>query len=204
MRPRRTDSARVAQPGFDFTGHIRRLCGDMVRRVDRLRHIDLDRLAVGFRQTRSRTTHGMFASLTGMRFAGGQPHTVRGGRKWGIQRLLGPGGREMLYLLEFYLPRFLDLPFREKLTTVVHELWHVSPRFDGDVRRHKGRCYIHGSSQKQYDALVGTLVDQWLRLDPPEALYHFLRDDFHTLSHRHGHIHGTKVRSPKLIPLAVR
>ena len=63
----------------------------------------------------------MFASLTPMRFAGGQTHVVRRQRRWAIQRLYGPDGREMLYILTFYLPRYLDLPFREKLTTVLHE-----------------------------------------------------------------------------------
>ena len=39
----------------------------------------------------------------------------------------------MLYLLSFYLPRFLKLPWREKLATVIHELWHVNPQFNGDL-----------------------------------------------------------------------
>ena len=64
----------------------------------------------------------------------------------------------MLYILNFYLPRFLDLPFREKLTTMLHELWHIGPKFDGDVRRLGGRCFAHGSSQKQYDAHVEALL----------------------------------------------
>ena len=110
----------------------------------------------------------MFASLTPMRFAGGRTHTVRRKRHWGMQRLYSPDGREMLYILAFYLPRYLDLPFREKLTTVLHELWHIGPKFDGDLRRLGARCYAHGSSQKQYDAHVAALSDRWLSLNPPE------------------------------------
>ena len=89
----------------------------------------------------------MFASLTPLRFAGGQRHTLRRGRQWTLQRVC-EDGREMLYILNFYLPRFLDLPLDEKLTTVVHELWHIGPRFDGDLRRFGGRCYAHSGSQK--------------------------------------------------------
>ena len=147
--------------GFDFTAHARRLCEDMVARLDELRHIDMGRVAVSFRQARTSAPGGMYASLTPLRFAGGQCHVVRRGQKWTIQRVC-EGGCEMLYILNFYLPRFLDLPLDEKLTTVVHELWHVGPRFDGDLRRFGGRCYAHSGSQRKYDAHVRQLVDRWL------------------------------------------
>jgi len=185
--------------GFDFTAHIRRLCEDLSARLAALRHIDMTRVAVGFSQTRKATTHGMYASLTPMRFAGGQATTVRRGERWGMQRLIGPDGRETLYILNFYLPRFLDLVFREKLTTVVHELWHIGAKFDGDVRRFAGRCFAHGSSQAQYDAHVMELVDRWLSLRPPEEVYAFLRLDYRTLRLRHGRVFGRKIPTPKLI-----
>jgi predicted metallopeptidase len=187
--------------GFDFTLHIRRLCEDMVARVEQLRHIDMSRVAVSFSQTKRSGSLGMYASLTPLRFADGQLHTYRRKRRWGIQRLYAPDGREMLYILTFYLPRFLELPFREKLTTTLHELWHVGPKFDGDVRRLGRRCYAHGSSQKEYDAHIETLLDRWLSLDPPAPLYEFLRPSFRELIARHGRVFGRKIPPPKLIPL---
>ncbi len=105
----------------------------------------------------------------------------------------------MLYLLSFYLPRFLELPWREKLATVIHELWHVSPDFDGDLRRHAGRCYAHSASQRKYDEHVAGLVDRWLELNPPDELHAFLRHDFRELNRRHGPIYGLVLPSPKLI-----
>jgi hypothetical protein len=107
----------------------------------------------------------------------------------------------MLYILTFYLPRFLDLPLREKLVTVLHELWHIGPKFDGDVRRLGRRCFAHGHSQKQYDAHVAALLDEWLSLDPPGELYGFLRMSFRELIARHGRVYGRKVPAPKLVPL---
>ena len=189
------------QAGFDFTLHMRRLCDDMVARLDQLRHVDMSRVAVSFAQTRRTGSQGMFASLTPLRFAGGQVHTFRRKRRWGIQRLYDPDGREMLYILNFYLPRFLDLPFREKLTTVLHELWHVGPKFDGDVRRLGDRCFAHGASQKQYDTHIEALLDRWLALSPPELFYGFLRLGFRELVARHGRVYGRKVPLPKLVAL---
>ena len=200
-QPRRFRRDSPPSAGFGFTGHIRRLCDDMTSRLDQLRHIDMTRVAVSFAQTRRAGSQGMYATLSPMRFAGGRRHVFRRKRRWGMQRLYAPDGREMLYILTFYLPRFLDLPFREKLTTVLHELWHIGPKFDGDMRRLGGRCYAHGSSQKQYDAHMEALFDRWLSLGPPESLYDFLRLNFHELSSRHGRVWGRKVPNPKLVPL---
>ena len=200
-RPQQFFRHHPPQTGFDFTLHMRRLCEDMAARLDQLRHVDMSRVAVSFAQTRRAGSQGMFASLTPLRFAGGRMHVFRRKRRWGIQRLYDADGREMLYILDFYLPRFLDLPFREKLTTVLHELWHIGPKFDGDLRRLHGRCYAHGSSQKQYDAHAEALLDRWLSLGPPEPLYGFLRSNFHELVSTHGRVYGRKVPNPKLVPL---
>jgi hypothetical protein len=187
--------------GFDFTSHMRRLCGDMVRRLPELGHVELARVAISFAQTRKAVEHGLYASLTPLRFAEGKRETVRHGRKWTVQRVVDGDGQEMLYLLSFYLPRFLDQPFRHKLTTVVHELWHISPRFDGDLRRFRGRCYAHSGSQKRYDALAEQLVDRWLSREPPASVYNFLRYEFRELVARYGRVYGVKIRAPKLIPV---
>ena len=110
-------------------------------------------------------------------------------------------GRELLYILNFYLPRFMDLDFREKLVTVFHELWHISPQFNGDIRRHEGRCYAHSSSQSAYDACMGKLVDRYLALRPPAAVLEFLKCDFKRLEDHHGRVYGLKVPRPKLISI---
>jgi len=180
---------------------MRALCDDMVRRLPELSHIDLARVAIGFCQTRKSVSHGVYASLTPMRFAGGRSETIRRGRRWGLQRLYDPAGVEMLYILSFYLPRFLDLDFRRKLTTVLHELWHISPRFDGDVRRHHGRFWAHGASQKLYDVQVELLAERWWSLDPPPAVYEFLQNSFRSLVGRYGSVYGRKFPTPKLLLL---
>ncbi len=188
-------------PGFDFTNRMRRVCADMCARLDELAHIRLDEVAIGFRQTRKAVAHGIQATLTPLRFEAGALSTVRHGRTWTIQRLYDRAGREMLYVLSFYLPRFLDQPLHEKLVTVLHELWHIGPEFDGDMRRHPGRCFAHSASQKQYDDWAAQLAQKWLAQQPPRELFSFLECDFPTLHQRHGRIRGLKIPTPKLIPL---
>lgn len=192
----------VRLAGFDFTDHMRAVCADMVDRVEELAHIDLPRVAISFSQTRKRVAHGLWATLTPMRFEGGQLTTDRGGRRYTVQQLFDGNGTELLYILSFYMPRYSDLSLQEKISTIVHELWHISPNFDGDLRRFAGRCYAHGHSQKQFDATADRLALRWLALDPPESLIGFLRLNFRQLTKQHGRIHGQKISTPKLIPLA--
>ena len=188
-------------PGFDFTLHMRSLCEDMVARLPELAHIDLGRVAIRFCQARKSVRHGLQASLTPLRFERGELYAVRRGRRWTVERIYDASGREMLYLLSFYLPRFFNHTLREKLSTIIHELWHIGPQFDGDLRRHSGRCFAHSHSQRQYDAVMDSLTAKWLALDPPPERYQFLHCDFRQLERRHGPIFGLKIPTPKLIPV---
>jgi predicted metallopeptidase len=195
---------RQAPVAFDFTAAMRGLCADLVSRLPELSHVDLSRVAIRFCQTRSRGTHGVQATLTPLRFAGGARETVRRGRHWTIQQILDPAGREMLYLLSFYLPRFCEHSFREKLATVCHELWHISPAFDGDLRRLEGRCYAHGRSERHYHEQMHRLAERWLALNPPPQVHEFLSFSFRQLAARYSTICGTRIASPKLVPLSKR
>jgi len=176
------------------------LCDDITSRLDDLLHVDMSRVAVSYAQTRSRALHGLQAKLTPMRFEHGAMTTRRRGRVWTCQRLM-LGGREMYYILTFYLPRFLDQPFHEKMITVLHELFHISPEFNGDIRRFDGRYHVHSHSQKEYDGEMGRLAEKYLSLGPPDELHGWLRHDFRTLHRSCGGVRGLQVPIPKLIPL---
>lgn len=184
---------------FDLTTAVRRLARDMTERLPELAHIDTTRVAFGFCQTRKRVTHGLQASLTPLRFEGGAATKKIRGRVYACQRLVDSSGRDYLYLLNLYVPRLLDQPFEEKLTTIVHELWHISPEFDGDIRRHGGRCYVHGASQKEFDEQSARLARKWLALDPPRGQYAFLERTFAELISEHGAVAGQRFPAPKLV-----
>jgi hypothetical protein len=186
--------------GFDVTGAIRAICLDMARRLPELAHLDVSRVAVGLCQSRNGAMHGVFATLTPLRFAGGRLDKTVRGRRHRIQPLADAAGQEFLYLLNFYVPRFLNLPLEEKLSTIVHELWHIGPDFNGDLRRHAGRCYAHGASQKAYDSLMDRLAQRWLASDPPPSLYEFLESSFENLVAEYGAVRGQRWPAPKLVP----
>nr|WP_123784746.1 hypothetical protein [Pirellula staleyi] len=189
-----------AKSVFDFTAAIRSVCIEAVAVTPELSHVDFSRIAVTFSQARSTSKWGLYASLTPLRFEGGSAVGVRRGKKLRIQRVVSPAGVEMLYILTFCLPRFMNLDFREKLITIFHELWHISPKFDGDIRRHEGRCYAHSSSQAAYDFEMGKLADRWMTRGIDPALVGFLEGNFNSLATNFGRVVGMKCPRPRLLP----
>lgn len=186
---------------FDFSGHMHRLCTDIAGRCPVLAHIDPDRILIGVTQARSGQKHGLQARVTPLRFRDGHLVRQRGRAAYQVQRFV-VGGREMLYLVTFCLPRFLDQDFDDKFVTVFHELYHISPAFDGDLRRHEGRCAIHTHSKRRYDAHMAQLAREYLQGKPDPALHAFLRLNFTQLERRHGGVVGVVVPRPKLIPIS--
>lgn len=187
-------------PSFDFCRAMSQLCQDICARHHEFRHIDMRRVVVTFAQARSIATWGRQAKLTPLRFENGARTAVRQGRRWVVQRVM-QNGQEMLYILTFYLPRFLNQSYTEKLITIFHELYHISPAFDGDIRRFSGSCYMHSNSQHEYDQLMARYVRQYLRMKPPVELRTFLRDDFSRLCRKNGSVVGLRVPIPRLIPV---
>ena len=188
---------------FDFSQAMRALCEDITQRHSAFSHIRMRDVAVTFAQARRRVSYGLQARLTPMRFEQGSTFTSKDGQQWTVQRLV-VDGREMLYILTFYLPRFLDQSFHEKIVTVFHELYHISPEFDGDIRRLSGHFFVHSRSQKQYDRQMAVFADEYLRMAPPQRLFDFLGCSFRTLLRRHGAVVGLQVPIPRLIPVESR
>lgn len=185
---------------FDFCRAMASLCDDICQRHREFQHIRMPEVAVTFSQTRSPVEWGIQARLTPLRFRDGAITELRNGRHWAVQRLHHQG-REMLYILSFFLPRFLNLSFEEKLITVFHELYHISPQFDGDIRRFEGSCYMHTGSQKNYDRQMGVFARQYLNMGAPPELHAFLRCSFSELQQRCGAVVGLKIAIPRLIPM---
>jgi hypothetical protein len=185
---------------FDFTGHVRRLCLDLVVRCPELSHIDVSRLLFAITSARNGSAHGLQARVTPLRFEGGRLTRRRGGVTYQVQRYFH-GSHEFLYLVTFCLPRFLDQSFEDKLVTLFHELYHINPSFDGDLRRHHGRYALHTHSQRNYDQHMAALKRNYLARRPDPSLLAFLHLDFAQLQQRHGGVAGVMVPRPKIIPL---
>jgi predicted metallopeptidase len=179
---------------------MRRVCEDVAARCETLAHVRMGSVLLTFTGSRNRSRYGLQARVTPLRFRNGALTRRHGAVEYQVQRFFVDGA-EMLYVLTFCLPRFLDQPFEEKLVTVFHELYHMSPAFDGDLRRHPGRYAVHSHSKDRYDARMAELVKEYLAGHPEPGVFDFLRHGAAGLADRHGGVTGVVVPRPKLLPV---
>ena len=198
---RRVARSRGDRPApLDFCARMRSLCEDVAGRCEALRHVHMPRVLLTFTPSRNRSVYGLQARVTPLRFRDGRLTRRHGPVEYQVQRYF-VNGVEMLYVLTFCLPRFLDQKFEDKLVTVFHELYHVGPSFDGDLRRHPGRYAVHSHSKDCYDAKMADLVKEYVADHPEPEVFDFLRHGYQSLWDRHGGITGVVVPRPKLLPV---
>lgn len=176
------------------------LIGEIVQNVSELSSIRLESIAIGATENRSRSRAGVLAYVVPLRFKHGSPVELRRrGKRWVhfYRKPFYREGVEILYLINFLLPRFLSLGFEMKLETVVHELYHISPFFNGDLRRFKGRSF-HGNSLREYDNAVRAMVKRFLAAPHNPKSYDFLRLSLRQLKYRHSQLKWNRVKEPPI------
>ena len=215
---------------LDFTQAIERLVRHIAANCAELGHVQPDRVVIAHIRTRSPGAHGVYASVLPLRFEGGESTTKRRGRTYAMPRLFrskhgvvsamaacsssdlplpqagegrgeGDEPAEMLYIVYFALPRFANLDFDAKLTTTFHELYHISPEFNGDIRRFPGKNYAHGHSRKRYNERVQRLAEAYVAAPGADEHAAFLRLNFDELTAQHGRVIGTRIRPPRPQPI---
>ena len=185
---------------LNLTGELERLIGDIAARTPELNHVKPEKLLVCVSTGRA-GRGGSLAKIHPLRFAGGERSVkARRGRRSVLCTMpsITHRGEEMLYVIYFLIPRFLELSFREKLITIFHELYHISPACDGDIRRFPGRNYAHGSSTKSYNQKMGELADRYLEVLPDPSALGFLEGNLAVLRSRHGAIVGRRLQAPRI------
>lgn len=186
---------------LNLSAELERLIADIAGRVEEFSHIDPRRVLVCVSSTRNGGVHGTYAKIHPLRFEDGTRSKIirRGLRKYAYEMpTISHRGVDVLYVVYFLVPRFLNLPFREKLITLFHELYHISPEFNGDIRRFPGKNYAHGSSTKRYNAYMGKLVDAYLEKHEPVGLTAFLEGDMAAVRERYKAIVGRKMAAPQI------
>jgi len=175
---------------------LERLISDITRVCRGFAHVDPGRLLVGWTSSRKRR-FGIYATIYPLRFARGRTSVSARGAVWHLPRIVRDG-REIFYVVTFYVPRFLSLEPRARLAVVFHELFHVSEACDGDLRRFEGHRSAHGRSVNAFEA--GFQADLAVYSASRRARFF---QDLLSLSHReilsrHGGVIPRRVRRPVL------
>jgi predicted metallopeptidase len=186
---------------LNLTAALEEIIQDLVGRLEELGHIDPRRLLVALARSRDGSRHRIFARIHPLRFPDGERSCLqtRGRRRYLLTMpAVHHRGEEALYLIYFHVPRFFDLSLRERLATIIHELYHISPAFDGTIRRFPGRTHAHGGSLSRYNNRMAQLADRYLALAQEVPRQEILGCDLPSLRSRHRAIVGRQLPVPRL------
>jgi hypothetical protein len=208
---------------INYTERIAQLMRDVVGRTPRLSFIDLREILVFGRFGRT-DAEGAFATCHCLTLPESEPGyyfwrdrstgELTRRSEWFVTKSpeVRVGETKIKYLISFALPRFCNQrldrsrkaelypaatePWVAKLDTIVHELYHIDPDETGIriVTRSDGSHSPRSHGPMFYEN-VAEMVQQYLASNPDPALYGFLRDDFSTLSARHGGVACTTFRN---------
>lgn len=138
---------------------VKRLVRDLAARVPELSHVRASRVLVVAGEARRASR----ATIRPAHFGETRGRTGTGAR---MKPLIRVKGKKILYVITLRPLWFLDSTPRERIATIVHELYHASTRFDGTL--HRGRLHSR-LPLAEYDRRIRGLVDQYLAVAPADA-----------------------------------
>jgi len=151
----------------NITLAVKRLVRDLAARLPELGYIKASRVLVvaGEARRNSRATiRPAHFGATRRRAAGGSGQ---------VKPLIRVKGRKILYVITLRPLWFVASTPEQRLATIVHELYHVSARFDGTL--HRGRRHSRLPLEIYNDA-VRHLVRRYLAAAPREVLSPFAHE----------------------------
>lgn len=145
---------------------IKEVMRDVSRRMPEFGHIDPSRILVVAGEARRASR----ATVRPLAFSDSRDR-ISADRKR-AKPLVQIRGRQMLYVVAFRPMFFLRSTAEQRVETILHELWHISPRFDGTLDRARRHTHL---SAEGFRAHFDPLVERYLGSMPDalrEALGH--------------------------------
>jgi hypothetical protein len=152
-------------PRPNLTLAVRRLIRDVARRLPELAHVRASRILVVAGEARR-------ASRATIRPAQARGRDAR--RRPGARRPeIHVRGKRILYVVTLRPLWFVGSTAEQRITTVLHELYHVSQRFDGTL--HRGRRHSE-LPRARFDRKIRALRDRYLARAPAEIVEPFAHE----------------------------
>ena len=146
----------------DLNRAIAQLIRDIARRMPEFSHVRATRILAVAGEAR-RASRGTVKPLA---FSGGKSFEKETGRRKPVVRI---GGRKMLYSITLRPLFFRDSTPRERVETILHELFHISRLFDGTL----DRARRHDRMGRHFEKELRPLVRRYLKECPKELIAPF-------------------------------
>lgn len=157
----------VRDLNHDFERLLALVCGV----VSEFALYDTSKIAVSVSRSRRNGRVGTLAYVVPLRYVGGAKE--RKGRRWGVAGTYSYESAQLdreqpgaMYIMTFLVPKFFSLKARDRLDTLVHELYHLHPTMRGDLRRFAAPHLHHGPTPAAYNRKVKALSEEALAAIP--------------------------------------
>jgi hypothetical protein len=148
---------RVSARRPNFNHAVKALLKDIATTMDEFKHVRPSRVLVVAGEAR-RASRGTVKPLT---FAGGKSRSKTGSRRKPIVRMKG---KRMLYCITLRPLFFRSSTPQARIATLLHELFHISRKFDGTL----SAARRHARLGKDFARQLRPLVRRYLKTCPPE------------------------------------
>ncbi|MCL1865765.1 MAG: hypothetical protein FWF73_08155 [Spirochaetes bacterium] len=123
---------------------------DMIKSTEEFKSFDINKILVCCASNRKDFKGAIYGKLQPLRFKDGSEIIKHNKRYYTIPRIV-LNNVEILYIIYLYIPKFFNLTVMDKINVMFHELYHISPEFNGDIRRMSNFKSAHGHSKKSFE-----------------------------------------------------
>ncbi|MCP4137693.1 MAG: hypothetical protein GY754_42390 [bacterium] len=184
------------QDEINLTDVLTLIIQEIVNRSPSFGHIDVSRSLVCVSSNRKGSRGGIYGKLVPLRFENGSGKIKYRGNYFAMPEVIH-NNISQLYLIYFYMPKFFDLPPKEQLNVIFHELYHINQDFNGDIRRMGAVKTAHGHSRKHFDSLYSAELESFYRYIKETPYMNFLRLDSRDIYKNFKKITGQRMKIPR-------
>ena len=152
----------MADLSINLTDILTLIINDMIRTTEEFRNFNINRILVCCASNRKDGRGAIYGKLLPMRFKDGSA-VVKHRDKYYMIPKLKVNNVEIFYIIYFYFPKFFNLSAKDKVKVMFHELYHINPDFNGDIRRMGKVKSAHGHSRKSFEEKYIDYAESFLK-----------------------------------------
>lgn len=191
----------MSENSINLTDILTLIIHDMVQTTEEFKKFDLNRILVCCASNRKDCRGATYGKLLPLRFKDGAEIVKHNGRFYTIPKVK-INDSEILYIIYFYIPKFFSLSAKDKINVMFHELYHISPEFNGDIRRMGNFKAAHGHSRKSFEEKYIEYADIFFEKIKDTPYCSFLKMDTHELHKEFKTVKYRRMKSVKPVVLA--
>ena len=159
---------------INLTDVLTLIIHDMIKSTGEFKSFDINKILVCCASNRKDFKGAIYGKLQPLRFKDGSEIIKHNKKYYTIPKIV-LNNIEILYIIYLYVPKFFNLSIKDKINVIFHELYHISPEFNGDIRRMSKFKSAHGHSKKAFEDHYIEYAENYFNKIDGTPFYSFLQ-----------------------------